>query len=689
MAIAPPGTSLPSPPRSERIPAAVTRRAFLLGLLLCAGLAALNAWIETAAGVHFLGGVQMPFGAVFALLVLLFFVNGPLRWLGQKAPFAGRFFPPLSSVELITIYVMLLFAALIATPGSDNFFLTTGAALFYFSTRENGWADLFYKFIPRHFAPGWDGATYQREVIEPLYNGGVHYNQIPWHAWSAMLIGWGIFLLLVYSALFWSSLLLRRQWIESESLSFPLVQLPLQMVDAAPGEAPPAREFWSNSSLWLGAGLAMFFHLLRGLNNYFPDWPVMVSFQGNVFRLTFTEAPWSSIGGLETNFFFGAIGIAYLLTREISFSFWFTFLLFKLQLVVATIAGFPVDSMPTDTYRGNPMFVAWQGIGGWLMMGGLLLWTARGHLMNFVGAAWRPQGPNRAWAENEPFSPRLVLVGWICSCLGLFGWCLFSGINALPALAFLALYGLTSVVLARVVVEGGFLFPQTTFMPLEMLTGSVMGASAIGAASLTRLSFLQPVMFADMRTNLLPGFLHTLKMGHELKLTRRDLRRLMAAAALAVGVAWLVSTAMTIATVYSVGGLSTYKWFTQAGPQSVFKGTATMLNRQPGVEVLNWGWLAVGAGIVWSLAFARARFLWFPLHPLAFLMAGSFPISKLWPSFFVGWAVKSVILHYGGYEMAQKFRPFMLGLILGNASAMVLWMIFGFFRGSQISYWPA
>lgn len=682
-----PATSLPQ--KEGRARAQVTPRAFALGLALAAGLAALNAWIETVADVHFLAGVQMPFGAIFALLILVLCVNGPLRFLQAKVPLFERVFPPLTSVELITVYVMLLFAALVSTAGSDNFFLTSGASLFYFSTRENRWGELFYRFVPQHFAPGWDGQTYQREVIEPLYTGGLSFSQVPWHAWSAMLLGWGIFLLLVYSALFWTSLLLRRQWIENEALSFPLVQLPLQMVESERGQAPPAREFWSNGTLWAGVALASAFHLGRGLNNYFPDWPVVPSFQGNVFSVQFTEAPWNGVGTINTGFFFGAIGVAYLLTREISFSFWFFYLLFKLQLVGATLAGYPAASLPTDSYRGNPTFLAWQSIGGWMMTGALLLWSARGHLANFGRAAFQAPQQRAAWSQEEPFSPRTTLIGWTLSVVGLGAWCWFSGINALAALAFLALYGVTSLVLARVVVEGGFLFPQITYGPLEVITGSMMGAASIGAASLTRLSFLQPVMFSDMRTNLLPGFLHTLKMAHELKLTPRDIRRLMLAAALSILVAWSVATLTTITTLYRVGGLTGYKWFTQDAPQNVFRSAATMLNKQPGVELAHGGWLGVGAAIVWSLTFARARFLWFPLHPLAFLMAGSFPISKLWGSFFIGWAVKSLILRFGGQDTALRFRPFMLGLILGNAAAMVLWMIAGFFLGSQIQYWPA
>jgi hypothetical protein len=675
-------------PAGPGLRAAVTSRAFVLGLSLAAGLAALNSWIQTVADVHFLGGTQMPFGAIFALLVLVLAVNGPLRFLQRAVPLLGRVFPPLSSVELITIYVMLLFSALISAVGSDNFFITTGAALFYFSTRENGWADLFYRFIPKHFAPGWNGVTYDREVVEPLYTGGLNFSEIPWHAWSAMLLAWGIFLLLLYSALFWSSLVLRRQWIENEALTFPLVQLPLQMVDASAGDAPPAREFWSNRTLWVGMTLAVVFHLLRGLNNYFPDWPVIASFQGNAFGIQFTEVPWNSAGGLGTEFFFGAIGIAYLLTRELSFSFWFFYLLFKLQMVGATMAGFPVGSLPVDSYRGNPTFLAWQSTGGWVMTGVLLLWSARGHLSRFSREAWKPT-EHHAGENSEPFSPRVVLLGWAVSVIGLLGWCMFSGINGLVALAFLTLYGVTSLVLARLVVEGGFLFPQATFAPLEAITGSMMGANAIGAASLTRLSFLQPMMFSDMRTNLLPGFLHTLKIAHDLKLSRHDVRRLMIGAALAIVVAWSVSTITTIVTLYRGGGLTGYHWFTQGGPQNAFRGTATMLSQQPEVNLANWGWLGLGASTVWALTFARIRFLWFPLHPLAFLVAGSYPIGRLWASFFIGWAIKSLVLRFGGQDTAHKLRPFMLGLILGNAVAMTLWMIAGFFLGSQIPYWPA
>lgn len=327
----------------------VTLRAYVLGLLLSSGLAALNAWIENLLNVHFLSGVQMPFGAIFSLAVLVLFVNGPLKRLQRGAKGLGGLLSPLSPTELMAVYVMLLFASLISTPGCDNFFLTTGTTLFYFSTRENRWAEMFYSYIPAHFAPGWDGHTFQNQVIDPLYQGGLSFSQIPWHAWTLMLFSWGVLLSLVYSTLFFLSLVLRRQWIESEALAFPLVQLPLQMVDGGTNGTAPTTAFWGDKTMWAGTALAAGVHLMRGLNNYFPDWPTISSFQGNAFAIELTEVPWNSAGNFNVEIFLGAVGIAYLLTRELSFSFWVFFLLFRMEMVLATMLGFPVSSLPKDT----------------------------------------------------------------------------------------------------------------------------------------------------------------------------------------------------------------------------------------------------------------------------------------------------------------------------------------------------
>ena len=72
----PPDRLAGQPLQRER---SVTARALLLGVLLSASLAWLNCWVATVYNVHFLGGVQMRFGSVFVLLILVLAVQLPLR----------------------------------------------------------------------------------------------------------------------------------------------------------------------------------------------------------------------------------------------------------------------------------------------------------------------------------------------------------------------------------------------------------------------------------------------------------------------------------------------------------------------------------------------------------------------------------------------------------------------------------
>ena len=97
--------------------------------------------------------------------------------------------------------------------------------------------------------------------------------------------------------------------------------------------------------------------------------------------------------------------------------------------------------------------------------------------------------------------------------------------------------------------------------------------------------------------------------------------------------------------------------------------------------------MLVGATVIWLLVMGRNRFLWFPLHPLGFLAAPTFPIRNMWFPIFLGWLVKTLVMKYGGTDTYVKVRPFMIGLILGNIIAMVFWMLVGFVTGTQIEYW--
>ena len=99
------------------------------------------------------------------------------------------------------------------------------------------------------------------------------------------------------------------------------------------------------------------------------------------------------------------------------------------------------------------------------------------------------------------------------------------------------------------------------------------------------------------------------------------------------------------------------------------------------------GW--VSPVLVWSgfvlvlLVASRTRFLWWPLHPARYLLAGTFTLEWLWCSLFVGWLVKWLILRYGGLRLYRQALSFFIGLILGDYVAGALWALVGCLTGVQ------
>jgi len=49
----------------------------------------------------------------------------------------------------------------------------------------------------------------------------------------------------------------------------------------------------------------------------------------------------------------------------------------------------------------------------------------------------------------------------------------------------------------------------------------------------------------------------------------------------------------------------------------------------------------------------------------------------------VSWAIKSIVLKYGGPTLYRTTRPFFLGLILGQICVAGMWLIIDFFTGME------
>jgi len=95
---------------------------------------------------------------------------------------------------------------------------------------------------------------------------------------------------------------------------------------------------------------------------------------------------------------------------------------------------------------------------------------------------------------------------------------------------------------------------------------------------------------------------------------------------------------------------------------------ASLQYPQAAQPALSLAYLA-GLGFTFVLAALRTRFLWWPLHPVGYLVIGSYDTLRIWFPVFVTWLVKTAILRYGGLSLHHRAQPFFLGLILGEFSA--------------------
>jgi len=118
-----------------------------------------------------------------------------------------------------------------------------GAPLYY-ATPENEWAELIQPYIQPWLVPQ-DFAA-----IKYLYEGLPEGEAIPWGAWVRPLFFWLLFLAALYLVMISVMVILRKQWAEHERLVYPLVQIPLVMVEE--GDRRIFGPFFRSKMMWLG-----------------------------------------------------------------------------------------------------------------------------------------------------------------------------------------------------------------------------------------------------------------------------------------------------------------------------------------------------------------------------------------------------------------------------------------------------
>ena len=87
---------------------------------------------------------------------------------------------------------------------------------------------------------------------------------------------------------------------------------------------------------------------------------------------------------------------------------------------------------------------------------------------------------------------------------------------------------------------------------------------------------------------------------------------------------------------------------------------------------------------MWLLIWVHQRVMWWPIHPLGLAMTGTvFTSGVMWFNVFLAWAIKGLVLKYGGGLLYRQTRYFFVGMILGAFVVAGTWLVIDFITGKQ------
>ncbi|MFP6644678.1 MAG: DUF6785 family protein [Candidatus Latescibacterota bacterium] len=638
------------------MPGRFTYRALLLGTVLAFVISVAFPYALLAMNTAGMSSDYITAGAVFLFFLLVGIVNPLLKLCDRSWA--------LTPAELVIIYVMMIIASAIPTWGLTANLIPMLPSLYYYATPENNWADTLHPYVTSWLVPQ-DG-----RAIQYFFEGLPQGASIPWSAWAIPLTAWCTFIVAIYLMMICVTVIVRRQWVEYDRLTFPLVQLPMDMAEQGrPDEV--VTPFLKNPIMWVGFCIPFVSLSTLGLNHYFPFIP------------EFEFSHYLFVPRLQQSFqlfvSFSVMGLAYFLSLDVAMGIWLFHLLTMLQMGVENVVGYSLPGRH-ELFSEGSLTVAHQGMGAMIALVAIGLWTSRGHLKNVARKALR--GDPDIDDSHEILSYRQAVITLGMSCLFAVLWLWKSGVPIEVAIVFLLVafavfYGLT-----RIVAEGGLGFARAQMTAQPFVINS-LGTDVVTGSGIVSLG-LTYGWAGDLRTMIMASSMNGQKLADSGGVRGRPLFWAMI---LAIAVGLGGSIWMLIWMGYKYGGINMHWWFYNQLGQLIHNDAAHKLINPVGPNIdmdiigPRYAFTAIGAGIMSLLMYLRHRFLWWPVHYLGFPIGATYMIRSTWFSIFIGWAAKAMILKYGGVPLYRRLRPFFLGLILGQISCSGFWTVIDFIMG--------
>jgi len=575
----------------------------------------------------------------------------------------------LTRPELLTVYSVILVVTPLFGMHVLFYLLPKVPSYRYYSLTQPLWESTFL-----HLIPEWWGPTSYAAATD-FYLGGV---AVPWSEWALPLAAWSSVMLCLYLANVCLLVLVQKQWIQNERLTFPLAQIPLETVGEVPGggqaaRLPVSRPFWAGLAV---AAVIAFLSQLSQRMPAMPSLPMEVTVMGAQY-----VGPRAALGDVQLWLHPWLISLAYILPRDLLFSVWFLWLV-RIGLCALAIT-YGHSPMAADSWwsSGFPAPLN-QATGAVVALSVWALWIARRHLARALRIAFS-RGPARGNLD-EPLPYRFAIIGFVISVSWLVAFLILSGNRPIFALAYITLLLGLYLAYARLQAEGAFdpffwwfndvcaiVVGMRNVRPTEVLTLYMM--NWVGAPHPSRI-------FSACSLNTLTSF----KIADASGTHKRPLMYLLFAV---LPVALAVGIYVTLTVLYGRGFLMTaaakgnyfVPWALRDDGFTLVHDIMSGANRDVA------GVLGMVGGLMVTIFFGimRLRFLWWPLHPIGYLLSNSVPQAVGTFPFLIAWTLKTLVTRYGGLRLYRQTIPLAIGLIVGDLLNSSLWNIIGLVTRGQ------
>ena len=502
---------------------------------------------------------------------------------------------------------------------------------------------------------------------------------LPAAAWTALIGG-------IFIGLMGLNLLMRKQWAENERFSFPLTILPKNLFfEEDSGTGQLRYPIFHNRAMWIGFACTLPLVALKGLHFYNPSVPALIMDTTN--WSLYVTSPLAKAFLYDMNpgaFWFSIVAIALLIETNVLFSLWSFFVIFQLWNLFGPMFNF--NRFPGYPWRHQ------QNMGAFIAYAAIAIVVGRRHLKGVFRKILGLKAEDDASGDGAVYRTGAIMV--LGSLVMLGAWGIWTQMGLLASLLFFGYMLVLGFAASKIRAETGAPFAYMTPYFGMQFVAAVGGFAVFKSTGMLVATIAAGFMCTSCFLLMAPAQVEMMELGRHFNVRRRDI-----GSGLTIGLlgGLFIGGFVVLCWAYGLGGnnlqtswpyeqnwyFSQFRTGEASADRALEAGTlltapeTAPLNLASNLDAKGMG---LGVLITVILATLRSLFMWFPLHPLGYVLASTHFMQGFWLTAFGAWLVRMVVFRIGGAQTIRRgLVPFSVGMFLACITSIMVFDLLGLY----------